>query len=97
MNKVFEETEQSIRLRIQQHSEMLSSELLQTRTALTEEYYKIEEMKDDISKDSWKKVAGELLSTEMEDKVERILERSRAIQLRLHQTGDAEDCNFGVL
>jgi hypothetical protein len=35
MVKVFEETEQSIRLRIQQHSEMLSSELIQTKAALT--------------------------------------------------------------
>jgi hypothetical protein len=76
---------------------MLSTELIQTKAALTEEYYKIEEMKDDINKDSWRKVAGELLSNEMEERVESILERSRAIQLKHIENGDAKNFNFVVL
>jgi hypothetical protein len=48
-------------------------------------------MKDDINKDSWKKVAGELLSNEMEERVECILERSRAIQLKHFENGDAKN------
>jgi hypothetical protein len=54
-------------------------------------------MKEELNKDDWRKVAGELLSNEIEDKVEQILERSRAIQLSHIEAGNVEDSNFAVL
>jgi hypothetical protein len=67
------------------------------KTVLTEEYKKIENMKDDINKESWRKVAGELLSNEMEENVDRLLQRSRAIPVRLIDPGDVEETNLAVL
>ena len=45
-------------------------------------------MKDEINKPSWRKVAGELLSTELEEKVEHLLNKSRNIDIKHWEIGD---------
>lgn len=60
---------------------MLAAELIAMRTDLTREYEKIEAMREEINKPTWRKVAGELLSSDLETKVEEKLVKSRAIDV----------------
>lgn len=45
-------------------------------------------MKEDINKPNWRKVAGELLSTELEQKVDNMLYKSRSIDIGHWEIGD---------
>lgn len=45
-------------------------------------------MKADISGPSWRKVAGELLSSEMEQKINNMLYKSRSIDVGHWEVGD---------
>ena len=49
------------------------------RQRLEQEYIKIESMKEEINKQAWRKVAGEILSTDLENRVEAMLEESSKV------------------
>ena len=45
-------------------------------------------MKEEIGKPNWRKVAGELLSSELETKIEDMLKKSRSIDIEQWEVGD---------
>ena len=45
-------------------------------------------MREDINKPQWRKVAGELLSSDLETKVEEMLVKSRSIDVKQWEVGD---------
>lgn len=45
-------------------------------------------MREEINKPNWRKVAGELLSSELETKIEDMLIRSRSIDVGHWEIGD---------
>jgi hypothetical protein len=45
-------------------------------------------MKEDLNKPHWKKVIGELLSSELEEKVEKMLEQSSKININHWEFND---------
>ena len=55
---------------------------------LAKQAQKVELMKEQIHRANWKKVAGEILSTELEEKVEILLKKSRSIDIKNWEVGD---------
>ena len=58
------------------------------KSHLEREYHKVETMKEDLQKPGWRKVAGELLSTELETTVEDDLRRSSSFNIAHWEIGD---------
>ena len=58
------------------------------RNELLTQYDKIENMREEINKPNWRKVAGELLSSELETRVEEMLVKSRSIDVGHWEVGD---------
>lgn len=66
----------------------LAKELIAMREILEKEFVHIETMKEEINKPQWRKVAGELLSSELEHKVEALIKQSNAIDIAHCDIGD---------
>lgn len=58
-----------MKIYIREQEKALASEIVNMRDNLIKEYQKIELMKEEIGKPNWRKVAGELLSSDLEEKV----------------------------
>lgn len=65
VDEAFKTTEKNIKNYMKLEEEKLASEVLKIRKNLEEEYIHIETLKEDINKPQWRKVAGELLSTDL--------------------------------
>lgn len=66
----------------------LAGDLLKMREVLEKEHIKIDTMKEELNKPQWRKVAGEILSTQMEKKVEDLIKKSNDIQIGQWELGD---------
>ena len=55
--------------------------MMRVREILVKEGEGIESMKERLRTPQWRQVAGEILSTEVEKKVETVLQRSREMHL----------------
>lgn len=73
---------------MKQQEALLAKDLLITRENLEREFIKIETMKEEINKPQWRKVAGELLATDLEQKVESMIKTSSAIDVGHWEIGD---------
>ena len=58
------------------------------REKLRVQYEKVETMRDDINKPNWNKVSGELLSDDLEERVEQMIAKSKRIDVGHWQIGD---------
>jgi hypothetical protein len=54
---------------MKQKEALLAGELLKMKETLEKELTRMDTMKDELSKPNWRKVAGEILATELEHKV----------------------------
>ena len=60
----------------------MATELISMRTNLRNQYQKIQQMKEEIDKPQWRKIAGELLSSELELKVEEMISISKRMDIK---------------
>ena len=62
----FKETERCIREYMKQKEELLTVELKKSKSLLEKEAVKIQAMKEELQRPTWRKVAGEILSSGLE-------------------------------
>lgn len=97
VEKVIQESENNMKVYIKQQEKLLASDLVAMRQNLIKQYQKIEVMKDDINKPHWRKVAGELLSSELEEKVEQMLMKSKSMNVKPWQLKDLGEEKLPIL
>lgn len=59
----------------------LAGELLQMKGLLEKELAKVDAMKEELTKPHWRKVAGEILTNDLEHKVEELLRQSSSLEV----------------
>jgi hypothetical protein len=77
----FKESDKYIQEYMKQKEAQLAGELVKMKATLEKELTKIDTMKDELGKPQWRKVAGEILSTELEHQVEEVVQRSNAMEV----------------
>jgi hypothetical protein len=88
VEEAFKESEKNIREFMKQEEKRLASEILQTRELLEKEYVLIEGMKEDINTPSWRKVAGEILSTDLEKRIGDLVKKANQTDLPRWESKD---------
>lgn len=68
--------------------ERLAGDLVKFRETLQKEYVKIEAMKEEIAKPTWRKTAGDIIASELEGKVEDLVNKSAQINVGKWELGD---------
>lgn len=61
---------------------------MKMKTTLEKELTRIDSMKLELAKPQWRKVAGEILSTELEHHVQNIIQQSSALEVGKWELGD---------
>ena len=64
-DSVFKESEKFIKDYMRQQEAKMAGDMLRVREVLQKEHSKIELMKDELKKPSWRKTAGEILTSEL--------------------------------
>lgn len=85
---VFKESEKFIKDYMRQQESKLAGELVKVRETLHKEQAKIEVMKEELKKPSWRKTAGEILTTELEKRVEETIRQSHDLNVGNWELGD---------
>jgi hypothetical protein len=76
----FKESEKYIKEYMAKKEQQMTAELAQMKVQLEKEAARVEEMKEELNKPQWRKVAGEILSTEFEKRVEELVKKSQGIE-----------------
>jgi hypothetical protein len=63
VDDAFKESEKYIKEYMIRKEQQLTADLAQMRTLLEKEVARVDEMKEELGKPQWRKVAGEILST----------------------------------
>ena len=66
----------------------LAADLIKMRETLHVEYKKIEEMKEEINKPGWRKVAGEVIANDLERTVDQLVKKSSNLEIGRWELGD---------
>lgn len=66
---------------MKQKEEILTVELKKSKALLEREAVKIQAMKEELQRPTWRKVAGEILSTGLETTLEGIIKESNKIEI----------------
>jgi hypothetical protein len=61
--------------------EKQAGDLIKIKEILEKEYVKVETMKEEINQPQWRKVTGEILSSELEKNLEELIKKSSASQI----------------
>jgi len=62
--------------------------MIKYKEVLQKEYMKVENMKEEIKGDNWRKTAGEIIATEMESKIKSVVKESSQINVGKWDLGD---------
>jgi hypothetical protein len=62
--------------------------MIKCKEILQKEYMKVENMKEEIKGDNWRKTAGEIIATEMESKIKLVVKESSQINVGKWDLGD---------
>ena len=85
INSIFEaafrESEAYIKEYMQKKEAELGGELRTMRETLEKEQKRIDGMREELNKPQWRKVAGEILATELEQKVEDMIKKSATLDV----------------
>lgn len=73
---------------MKQKEALLAGELYQIKAILEKELTKVDAMKEELTKPHWRKVAGEILTTDFEHKVEELLQKSSTLEVGKWELGD---------
>lgn len=84
----FRESEKYIREYMKGQEEKLAGDLLRMKETLQKEFSRIEAMKEEIAKPNWRKVAGEIIATELERKVDEMVRQSSQLAVGRWELGD---------
>lgn len=60
----------------------LAGDVIKMRELLEKEYIRVETMKEEINKPQWRKIAGEILSTELEKNIEEIIKKGNQTEIK---------------
>ena len=88
LEAALKESDKYVQEYMKQKEAALAGELLQMKGLLEKELTRIEAMKDELAKPTWRKVAGEILTTDLEHKVEDLLQRSGGLEVGKWELGD---------
>ena len=66
----------------------MAGDLVKIRETLQKEYVKIEGMKEEIAKPTWRKTAGDIIASELESKVEDLVKKSAQLNVGKWELGD---------
>ena len=67
---------------MQVEEQRLAGDLVRIKEALQKEQARVEIMKEEISQPQWRKVAGEILSMEMEKNVQQLIDQSSSAAVK---------------
>lgn len=81
IDESFKEGEKYIREYMKAQEEKLGGELTKVREVLQKEYTKIEGMKEELAKPTWRKTAGDIISNHLEETVEELVRKSSALNI----------------
>jgi hypothetical protein len=81
LEAAFRESDKYIQEYMKLKEAALAGELHQMKGLLEKELSKVDAMKEELAKPHWRKVAGEILSTDLEHKVEELLQQSSALEV----------------
>jgi hypothetical protein len=88
VEEVFKDSDKYIREYMKSQEDKLSGDLIRMREQLHQEFVKVEAMKEEIAKPNWRKVAGEIISSELEQKIDHMTRKSAALQIGKWELGD---------
>ena len=88
IDETFKEGEKYIREYMKAQEERLAGDLVKVRETLQKEYAKIETMKEEIAKTTWRKTAGDIIASELETKVEDLVKKSSQLNVGKWELGD---------
>jgi hypothetical protein len=88
VEQVFRESDRFIRDYMRQQEGRLAGEMAKVRDTLLKEQAKVEVMKEELKKPAWRKTAGEILTTELEKRVEELVRSSAQMEVGHWQLGD---------
>lgn len=60
----------------------MAGDVIKMRELLEKEYIRVETMKEEINKPQWRKIAGEILSTELEKNIEEIIKKGNQTEIK---------------
>lgn len=66
----------------------LAKDMVIMREHLQKELVNIDSMKEEIKKPHWRKVAGEIIASELENKVEQITKKSASLEVGRWELGN---------
>lgn len=81
VDDAFKESERSIRDYMKIEEEKLAGEVFKVKENLEKEYLRIEGMKEEINGPQWRKVAGEVLATELEKTMEDTVKKASFVTI----------------
>lgn len=84
----FKESDRYIKEYSRWKEQQMTAELVAMREHLEKETLRIEAMKGELSKPTWKKVAGEILATDFEKQIEEEIKKSSEIKVGELKLGD---------
>jgi hypothetical protein len=79
LETAFKESDKYVQEYMKQKEAVLAGELHLMKAALEKELLKVDAMKEELTKPHWRKVAGEILTTNLEHKVEELLQKSSGL------------------
>lgn len=88
IDESFKESEKYIREYMKAQEEKLAGDMIKCKEILQKEYMKVENMKEEIKGDNWRKTAGEIIATEMESKIKLVVKESSQINVGKWDLGD---------
>jgi len=88
IDETFKDGEKYIREYMKGQEDKLAGDLVKFREILQKEYTKIEAMKEEIAKPAWRKTAGDIIASELENKVEDLVKKSAQINVGKWELGD---------
>jgi hypothetical protein len=81
LEAAFRESDKYVQEYMKQKEAALAGDLHQMKGLLEKELAKVDAMKEELVKPNWRKVAGEILTTDLEHKVEELLQRSSGLEV----------------
>ena len=84
----FAESERHVREYMLQEEHRLAGDLLAMREELKKQNVKIEGMRNEIGGEHWRKVAGEIIASEIEEKIDALMRKSAGLEVGRWEVGD---------
>jgi hypothetical protein len=88
IDETFKESEKYIREYMKVQEDKLAGDLIKMREILIKEGNQIESMREEINKPNWRKIAGEIIASELEQRIDMIVKQSTVLEVGRWELGD---------